>query len=176
MPELSISSNRITLPLSTVVSNSKRYWSHRFGSTNDTVYIGGQFTAANGQPRARLAAFRADNGALTTWAPQADYTVNAMVLSPDKSRLVLGGGFQNINGSPAYGLAAVDIRSSALLPFAANQKVREAGGALPRESASARVLVSELGAITRQLALITAEDQVIVIAAHQGHRGPTWAE
>lgn len=59
---------------------------------------------------------------------------------------------------------------------AANQKVREAGGALPRESASARVLVSELGAITRQLALITAEDQVIVIAAHQGHRGPTWAE
>ncbi|TKV61700.1 PKD domain-containing protein [Nakamurella flava] len=96
-------------------------------ATNDTVYIGGQFTAANGQPRARLAAFRADNGALTTWAPQADYTVNAMVLSPDKSRLVLGGGFQNINGSPAYGLAAVDIRSSALLPFAANQKVRNAG-------------------------------------------------
>ncbi|WP_276606842.1 PKD domain-containing protein [Nakamurella flava] len=96
-------------------------------ATNDTVYVGGKFTSANGQARTRFAAYQASNGALTAWAPTADYTVNAMVLSPDGSRLIVGGAFQFINGAAAYGLAAIDATTGELLPYAANQKVRNAG-------------------------------------------------
>ena len=69
-------------------------------ATNSTVYVGGMFTAANGQPRTRLAAYQASNGALTAWAPSADYTVNALTLSPDKTKVIVGGAFQNISGQP----------------------------------------------------------------------------
>ena len=96
-------------------------------ATNSTVYVGGQFTAANGQGRNRLAAYNATNGALLAWNPGADYTVNALVLTPDQSKVIVGGAFQNVAGGAAYGLAAVDATSGALLPWAANQTVRNAG-------------------------------------------------
>jgi large repetitive protein len=70
-------------------------------ATNSTVYVGGQFTAANGQLRNRLAAFNAANGALLGWNPNADYNVNALVLTPDKSKVIVGGAFQNTGGLPA---------------------------------------------------------------------------
>ena len=100
-------------------------------ATNSTVYVGGQFSSANGKSRNRLAAFDASNGGVTTWNPGADYTVNALVLTPDGSRLIAGGAFQNVAGSPAYGLAAIgvapDNNFGKLLPWAAVQKVRDAG-------------------------------------------------
>ncbi|MBM9477339.1 PKD domain-containing protein [Nakamurella flavida] len=96
-------------------------------ATNDTVYVGGQFTSANGVTRTRLAAYAAANGALTAWAPVADNTVNALVLSPDKTKVYVGGAFASINGSPAYGLAAVDATTGDLLPFATGSKVQNSG-------------------------------------------------
>src|SRR3954470_23516098 len=96
-------------------------------ATNSAVYVGGLFTHASGVSRTRLAAFSATNGAVTGWAPSADYTVNAMVMSPDKSRVIAGGAFANVNGSSAYGLAAIDATSGALIPSNIDSVVQDAG-------------------------------------------------
>ncbi|MCU1658101.1 MAG: domain containing protein, partial [Pseudonocardiales bacterium] len=96
-------------------------------ATNSTVYVAGAFSNANGQARSRLAAFQASNGALLAWNPSSDDTVNAMVATPDGSRLITGGPFQNVNGAPAYGLAALSATDGTLLPWAAGNVVRDAG-------------------------------------------------
>lgn len=96
-------------------------------AAGDKVYVGGLFTVANGRPRSRLAAFSASNGALTSWNPGADYTVNAMVMAPDSSRLVVGGAFQHLGGGAAYGLGSVNLTTGTLLSWTANQKIRNAG-------------------------------------------------
>lgn len=92
-----------------------------------TVYIGGEFTTVNGNARNRLAAFNAVNGALTAWAPAADSNVLAMVASPNNDRLIVGGQFQNLAGTPAYGLGAVSTTTGGPLSFAANNTVRDGG-------------------------------------------------
>lgn len=91
-------------------------------ATSTTVYVGGAFGSANGQPRKNLAAFRASDGAVVDWAPTADDNqVMAMTLTPDKSRVVVGGSFTTLNGSAqAYGLGAVDAVTGTLYPLLAN--------------------------------------------------------
>jgi len=99
-------------------------------ATNTTVYVGGGFTNANGVARAGNAAFAASNGGLLPWAPSAlGGTVRAMVLSPDASKVIIGGSFTTVNGSsnPGYGLAAVDATAGGLLPFNANNVIRNGG-------------------------------------------------
>jgi PKD repeat protein len=98
-------------------------------ATDTTVYVGGAFGFSGGVSRPKLAAFSASNGALTTWAPSANGEVQAIVLTPDGSKLIVGGTFQTINGAEAYGLGAVDATTGALLPWAANQVVRVTGSA-----------------------------------------------
>ena len=84
-------------------------------ATNDTVYVGGGFLGVgNGQLRSNLAAFRASDGGLLPWNPDADYTVWALGLSTDGSQVFAGGSFQNVGGQPAYGLAKIDASSGAL--------------------------------------------------------------
>src|SRR3954447_21190045 len=96
-------------------------------ATNSAVYVGGLFTHASGVSRTRLAAFSATNGAVTGWAPSADYTVNAMVMSPDKSRVIVGGAFANVSGNAAYGLAAIDANSGSFIPSNIDSVVQDAG-------------------------------------------------
>jgi PKD repeat protein len=103
-------------------------------ATNTTVYVGGIFTSAAGQTRDRLAAFNASDGSLTAWNPNADANVNAMVLTPDGSRLIVGGAFQNVGGQAEYGLAAIDATTGAVDPWTANQTVRDAGSDAAIES------------------------------------------
>jgi len=91
--------------------------------SNTAVYAGGLFSSANGVGRSRLAAFAPNDGALTAWAPTADYTVNALVLTPDGSKVVVGGAFQFLNGLSVRGLAAVDPVTGAVVPWLANQAV-----------------------------------------------------
>ena len=99
-------------------------------ATNTTVYVGGAFSTANNVARSRLAAFSASNGALLGWAPRADGEVQALVLTPDGSKVIAGGSFTSMNGSTsAYGLAAINASTGALLPWAANKVVRDAGTA-----------------------------------------------
>ena len=87
--------------------------------TASTVYAGGVFGNAGGTgsasvTRKRLAAFSRSTGALLPWAPTADDDqVEALVASPDGSRVVVGGRFQSLNGSPRVGVGAVDGTSGA---------------------------------------------------------------
>ena len=65
-----------------------------------TLYAGGDFTSINpvggsATPRTRLAAINtSDTGSLTTWAPAADFSVNALALHG--TTLYAGGGFTSI--------------------------------------------------------------------------------
>ena len=100
-------------------------------ATGSTVYFGGLFSAVGSNQRPRLAAANAANGAVLPWAPAAvgGSGVNAMVMSPDGSQLVVGGSFTTLNGSsnPGYGLGAVDPATGDLLPFAPNNLIRNGG-------------------------------------------------
>ncbi len=98
-------------------------------ATNSTVYAGGNFFSANGVTRTRLAAFQSSNGGLLAWAPKADDNfVSALVLTPDQSRVVIGGRFATINSVPTYGLGLVDATGgTTVYPFAMNQVVQDYG-------------------------------------------------
>ena len=87
-------------------------------------YAGAGLTAA----RSRLAAFSASNGALISgWAPVADNSVMALVIAPDGTKIFAGGRFTTMNGSAAKGLAAIDIQTGAVTPWAANTVVKNGG-------------------------------------------------
>lgn len=97
-------------------------------ATADTLYVGGAFSNSGGQTRTRLAAFTATTGALTAWAPTADGTVHSMALSPDGSKIVLGGMFQNLGAVPALGIGAVDARTGAVIQPWKTNAVFSSGG------------------------------------------------
>ena len=81
------------------------------------------------RPAASAAAVKASDGALLLGAAAAGGSVHAMILSPDGSRVIVGGAFTTMNGSanPGYGLASIDPVTGAIQPFNANSLVRNAG-------------------------------------------------
>ncbi|WP_341953223.1 PKD domain-containing protein [Salinibacterium sp. TMP30] len=100
-------------------------------ATNSAVYFSGPFTSVSGSTRLGGAAALASNGAVTPWAPElAGGRAFGIVISPDETKVVIGGDFTTVNGSgnPGYGLAMVDATAGALItPFAVNNSVRNAG-------------------------------------------------
>jgi hypothetical protein len=101
-------------------------------ATGATVYAAGAFNFAGpgaGVARARLAAFAASDGALLGWAPSADAEVHAAVLTPDGSKLIVGGNFTRVNGTAMNGLAALDAVNGALVPWEATDVLRYGGSA-----------------------------------------------
>ena len=96
-------------------------------ATNTRVYVGGMFGVANGHPRTRLAAFRASDGALLPWRPSADDLVRSMALTPDESKLVIGGHFSKVGGRVARGMAAVSTRTGGVRAWAANNVIHNHG-------------------------------------------------
>ncbi|MFN8022927.1 MAG: PKD domain-containing protein [Acidimicrobiales bacterium] len=94
------------------------------------VYVGGNFNAVGSVQRLQLAAFNAANGALLDWAPSAvGGVVRAMAISPDGSKIAVGGQFTTLNGSnnPGFGLGMLDAVTGANLPMAVNATVRNGG-------------------------------------------------
>jgi PKD repeat protein len=100
------------------VSNTVR----AIATDGTTVYYGGNFFNVDGRTRTRLAASDAATGALSlTWKPAADDdTVYAMALSPDRTRLIVGGRFQHLNGTPHVGVGAVDTDTGAIAPWSSS--------------------------------------------------------
>ncbi|TWE11816.1 PKD domain-containing protein [Rudaeicoccus suwonensis] len=95
-------------------------------ATNTTVYAGGAFMSAAGVARTRLAAFTASNGTMLPWAPTADNGyVWAMVITPDQSKVVIGGQFSTLSGQSVYGMGAVDATTGAVQPWAANATIQD---------------------------------------------------
>lgn len=74
------------------------------GGTNDTIYVGGAFTAVNGFTRNHLAAINTSN-TLLGWNPSADSNVLGMADYGDT--LYVSGEFSSINTSSRHGLAAI---------------------------------------------------------------------
>jgi hypothetical protein len=91
------------------------------------VYLGGNFLKLNGAARSRIGALR-PGGRLSGWKASADSgVVRAMVISPDRSRLIVGGSFTKLNATAAYGMGALSTGNGRTLPWAANQTIRNAG-------------------------------------------------
>ncbi|WP_395245667.1 LamG-like jellyroll fold domain-containing protein [Agromyces sp. MMS24-K17] len=112
------------------VSANNRVWA--LDATNTTVYFSGHFSSVSGNPRPGFsAAAAASNGAIQPWAPVlANGRAWDLVVSPDGSKVVIGGDFTTANGSdnPGYGLVAVDSTAGAtILPWNANSQVRNGG-------------------------------------------------
>jgi PKD repeat protein len=100
------------------------------GAWGGTLYAGGAFSIASGQARPGIAAFAASNGAVQAWTgTPAGGTVEALTVSPDGTKVVIGGSFTSYNGgaNPGYGMAATSAATGASLPWKVNALVRDAG-------------------------------------------------
>ena len=90
---------------------------------DSTVYIGGLITAGNGQPRKNLMAFNT-SGQLLGWAPTTDLQVDAMVKAPGADKLIVGGRFATVNGTPQRGVVALSPTDGSLQAWEANSTVK----------------------------------------------------
>ncbi|WP_298459554.1 LamG-like jellyroll fold domain-containing protein [uncultured Cellulomonas sp.] len=101
-------------------------------ATNDTLYVGGIFSAVGPVARVRVAAL---NTTVTAGTPRpftatpGDGQVNAMALSPTGASIVIGGSFTTVNGTgaPGYGLAKLRTSDGAPEALPVNSLVRNGG-------------------------------------------------
>lgn len=91
-------------------------------STNDILYVSGQFdTADGGTTRNRVAAFDTTNGDLTDFDPNISSSAQTLALSPDGSTLYVGGFFGTVNGGTTRNnLAAFDTSTGIATSFDPN--------------------------------------------------------
>lgn len=81
-----------------------------------TVYAGGQFTTVGSATYNRLAGFSASNGAVVSaFNPNVNNTVNAVAVSPDGSKVYLGGLFTTVAGTSRSRLAAVNASNGSIV-------------------------------------------------------------
>jgi PKD repeat protein len=95
-------------------------------ATNTTVYVGGQYTMLNGTNKVGLAALDANTGQLLPGfqndisggiGVNGALTVQALVLSPDLSTLLVLHTGRQIAGQDRYGVGLIDTRTNQLLPW-----------------------------------------------------------
>jgi len=79
----------------------------------DTLYLGGDFTTVNGQPRARVAAVDLQTGAVKAFRADTN-RVNKVVVAGD--RLYVAGTFSTIGGVTRNRVAALDLTTGAVDP------------------------------------------------------------
>lgn len=86
---------------------------YRSASPGNLIYLGGDFGNVGGMLRNRLAAVTDDTNALiTSWNPNADFTVSALRLSG--GTIYAGGRFNTVAGQPHRGLAKIDLAGAVL--------------------------------------------------------------
>ncbi len=98
--------------------------------TASTVYLAGQFTGISGVAHRSIGAVNGATGAVTSFNPIVTNGYGeSIIVSPDQSKVVIGGRFNTVNGSgnPGYGMAIVDAPTGQVnQPFATNEVVRNA--------------------------------------------------
>jgi hypothetical protein len=90
---------------------------HSLAVKDGRVFIGGNFTAVEGEPRTNLAAVDAVDGSVEPFAPRvggASSYVYALLASD--SKLYIGGAFKTVEGQPHQALAAFDLAKGELDP------------------------------------------------------------
>jgi hypothetical protein len=81
-----------------------------------TVYVGGNFTTVDGQPRNHIAAFSTATGALLAWNPNVSGPVRTIATYGNV--VYIGGGFGRVgNTTVGYSLAAIDASTGAALSW-----------------------------------------------------------
>ena len=89
----------------------------------DTVYAGGSFSSArpagaaagtNESGRSNLLSYSISTGTLKSFAPSVNGIVRVLALSPDKSRLYVGGEFTTVNGATHNRLVAFNTSTGAI--------------------------------------------------------------
>jgi hypothetical protein len=85
-----------------------------------TLFIGGDFTAAAGTVRHRLAAFDLTTNTLLSWNPSADATVRALAVDGPNNIVYAGGDFLSVNYTPRNRLAALSTATAAVTTFDGN--------------------------------------------------------
>ena len=86
--------------------------------SNNTVYVGGNFTTAGGQPRNYLAALDAITGVPKAWNPNPDIWVYSLALNG--STVYISGLFTSVGGQNCNYLAAIDAITGALTSWDPN--------------------------------------------------------
>lgn len=74
----------------------------------NTLYIAGAFRSVAGQQRDYFAALNATTGALLPWTANADGIGRGVAVSPDGTKVAIGGDFFNVNGAYSHSIAVVD--------------------------------------------------------------------
>ena len=88
--------------------------------TGDAVYIGGSFNTVSGQSRNNLAKLSRSDAGLQSWAPVVDDIVHGVIATDSSDRVIVGGRFQTLNGTPKVGIGAVHSDSGEMLPWNSN--------------------------------------------------------
>ncbi|MGP4001660.1 LamG-like jellyroll fold domain-containing protein [Streptomyces sp. 8N706] len=81
--------------------------------TDDTVYLGGDFTTLEGRARRYFGAVTT-GGDLKPWTADADEPGRAVEVTPDGGKVLLGGDFFTVNGTHSHALAVVDAGTGSL--------------------------------------------------------------
>jgi hypothetical protein len=83
------------------------------------IYLSGGFTQAGGQPRTGIVAADATSGAITSWNPGLirGANTNALEIAADGA-VIVGGGANATGGLTRFNLAAIDMVTGNILPFA----------------------------------------------------------
>ncbi|MFI8965432.1 fibronectin type III domain-containing protein [Streptomyces sp. NPDC053493] len=81
-------------------------------TTDTAVYVGGDFTAVNGKPQQRIAAFT-PSGTLLPFKADIDAPVWSLVAALDHGKILVGGDFTKVNTKESRGLAALDPTTGA---------------------------------------------------------------
>jgi PKD repeat protein len=121
------------------------------------VYVGGDFTYANGQPRNRIAAYDTSTGQLvSTFRPAVNSTVRAIAATD--TTVYLGGEFSAVGSTARSRLAAVSAANGALQTWAPRPGTGStAGNKLPNDPATNAKTSSSVLAM-----VVAGRDQVVV--------------
>ncbi|AWB87296.1 DUF7594 domain-containing protein [Mycetocola zhujimingii] len=79
----------------------------------NTLYLAGAFKSVAAQERLSFAAVNATTGALLPWVANTELTGRAVAVSPDGSKVAVGGDFFFVNGQDSHSIGVVDAISGA---------------------------------------------------------------